>query len=364
MTSVSYPTKSFNYSVNSEYSLTSKHVTKKSTKKDLSYDNSKWLKKVLPTNVDPQKFTVLDYEEEHTSIDSNDFTHTGLIQYLAIGWADEKGIILRPDMFHHTICCEIAQEIIANPKNYSSLYTNTLEKKTILIVTTGDDDEFIRLLDERLNKQIINTEFKELMTDLKFSSQPENYEIVKKICFANSATPFFNYAKTKCGFPSITIPDILEDWTKLYVFILKMKNIFEVEFKKNTLCYSSKIIDYLEKTKVNIKEIIDNFGNQQNLKNKLQKIFYIEDEQKCGSGHNFPYFIHGWIKNFYLNKKPFLKDYPSHLPYIPYKFVGVGNYSIVSGIISSTLKNNVLEPKYEKIVFRITNQKLFDIIKN
>lgn len=31
------------------------------------------------------------------------------------------------------------------------------------------------------------------MTDVKFISQPENYEIVKIICFANSATPYYNY---------------------------------------------------------------------------------------------------------------------------------------------------------------------------
>ena len=84
MSSFSYPTKSFSYSLNSEYSLTSKHITKTSTKKDLSYDNSKWLQKVLPKNFNSKEFTALDYEEEHISIDSNDFTHSGLIQYLAI----------------------------------------------------------------------------------------------------------------------------------------------------------------------------------------------------------------------------------------------------------------------------------------
>lgn len=365
----SYSTKTFKYLLNSEHSTTSKHVTSSSTKKDLSYDNSKWLKHALPTKPGSETFTSSDYEEESTSINEKDFTHSGFIQYLAIAWADEKGIVLRPDMFHHLICCEIAKDVIANPETYRSLYTKSKEKKNIDIVTMGDDDEFIRLLDLKLGNEIPHKEFKSQMTDVKFISQPENYETVKRICFANSATPFYNYSRSRCGFPSITIPDVLQDWVNLYDFIIKMINIIGTECKyvpKNSWDYEKElsVVKCLRKSSVNIKEIIDNFNDNTFLKNKLQTIFYVQDDHRCGSGHDFPYNIYGWIRDFYLINSPLLKDYPTHLPYLPYKFNGVGNFSIVSGLISSKLQDDVLEAEYGNIVLRITNQKLFDVIKN
>jgi len=380
-----YSMKTFKYSLDSKYSQTSKHVNSFSAQKELSYDNSKWVTHALPrpkklkTYADPdsdeelesekENFTNLDYEEESTSIKETDFTHTGFIQYLAIAWADEKGIMLRPDMFHHLICCEIAQDVIANPETYRSLYTKSAEKKEIQIVTMGDDNEFIKLLDLALSSEIPHKEFKKQMTDIVFVSQPENYEFVKRICFANSATPFYNYARSRCGFPSIKIPDLLDDWTKLYDFITKMADIIDAECKylpksKWDSPAQFPIINYLHKCANHIKEIIVNFEDQLFFKNKMQSIFYVEDEYRCGSGHDFPYYICGWIRDFYLKTHPKLKDYPAHLPYLPYKFNGVGNFSIVSGLISSKLKGDVLEPEYGKIVIKITNYKLFDAIKN
>ena len=364
----SYSTKTFTYPINTEYTQPSKHVNSSSTQKELSYDNSKWLKHALPTGGDSKNFTSADYEEISTSIKESDFTHTGFIQYLAIAWADEKGIVLRPDMFHHLISCEIANDVTENPETYRSIYTKSAAKKDIKIVTSGDDNEFVRLLDLVLNSEIPHKEFKKQMTDIKFVSQPENYELVKRICFASSATPFYNYMRSKCGIPLISIPDVLDDWIKLYEFISKMADIISSECKHvptstQNLGAELPIVKYLRKNSIHIKEIIDNFDSPMFLKNKLQTLFYVEDEFRCGSGHAL-YYIKGWIQDFYLVNSPTLQDYPTHLPYLPYNFEGVGNFSIVSGLISSKVNKDVLEPEYGKIVLKITNQKLFDTIKN
>lgn len=364
----SYSSKSFKYSLDGIHSQTSKFVTVDSIETELMYDNRKWLLHALPTNKS-SSFGFTDYEQQSSSISEEDFTHTGFIQYLSIAWADEKGIVLRPDMFHHLISCEIAKNVIDNPEIYRSLYTKSTEKKNIEIVTPGDDNEFIRLLDLQLNSEIPHKEFKRQMTDIEFVSQPTNYEIVKRICFANSATPFYNYMRSRCGFPSIDIPDILSDWTILYDFVTKMTDIISAECKyvpRNSYDDETDlpIVKYLRKCSVHIKEIIDNFDNQSFLKDKLQSIFYVQDDYVCGSGHDFPYKIYGWITDFYLKKHPTLQMYPTHLPYLPYQFDGVGDFTIVSGLISSKLKENVLEAEYGNIVLKIKNRRLFDLIKN
>jgi len=379
----------FTYVLKGKTCQKSKYVTNDSKDvKELAYNNKKWLKEALPSEKqdDPfdvrwvkktvpankltaASFTDKDYEEESTNVKQEDYTHTGLIQYLAVAWANEKGIILRPDMFHHQIVCEIAKDVIENPEMYRSLYTKSSEKTNIEIITMGSDDEFISLLDEELEKSVPDKEFKKLFTDVKFKSQPETYEIVKRICFSHSATPFYNYMRTLCGYPSISIPDVLEDWINLYDFTVKIATII-----KNKCNYVSKyswetdktspIVKYLVKCASHIKEIIDLYFDNEKIKEKLNNIFYIEDEYRCGSGHDSPYNVYGWITDFYVEKHSTLNEYPARLPYLPYKFTGIGNYSIVTGLTSSKLTDDILEAEYGRIVIKIKNQKLFDIIKN
>lgn len=380
----------FTYKITGKTCAKSKYITSDSSDiKNISYDNNKWLKEALPSEQkdDPydnnnwvkkvvlanksitSKFRDSDYEQESTNIKQGDYTHTGLIQYLAIAWANEKGIILRPDMFHHQIVCEISKNVIENPEMYRSLYTQSSEKTTIEIITMGDDNEFISLLDKELEKSVPNKEFKKLFTDIKFKSEPDSYEIVKRICFSHSATPFYNYMRTLCGYPSISIPDALEDWILLYDFIVKIATIIKNECKYVSK-YSWKtdktppIVNYLIKCASHIKEIIDCYFDNEKIKEKLQNIFYIEDDYKCGSGHDSPYNVYGWITDFYVEHHSTLNEYPARLPYLPYKFTSKGNYSIVTGLTSSKLKENILEAEYGRIVLKINNQKLFDVIKN
>ena len=383
----------FNYQVNTEkYSKPSKHINHK-TKEHLSYDTETWLKHVAPDimykrqtelnkiyfselrknmlvpcdnskwlkSVEISKANInMDVQEISRSFENDHYSHMGFIQYLAIAWGDEKGIILRPDMFHHLISCEIAKDIINHPENYRKLYTKSKEKKTIMFVMPpdGSDADFIKQLDSMLNTEVLHKEFKKLITDVKFESQPENYEMVKRICFANSATPYYNYVRSKCGFPSISISNVLDDWIKLYEFIVKMKKIISVE------CNRELIVTYLGKCQKHIHQIIKKFTDNKGLKKILQNIFFIEDETICMSGHDIDYYIQGWIKDFYVEQKSNILEYSIHLPYIPYYHDGVGNFCIVSGLISSKIKKEVLEPEYGNIKLKVNNQEIFNTLQN
>lgn len=339
-------------------------------KKNTSFSDNKWVKKMIPSTSDiASNIETSDYTEISSTINKNDYTHTGLIQYLAIAWAKEKGIVLRPDMLHHQITCEIASHIIKNPYMYKELYTNSNDKTEIIIEnSSNNDDDFIKLLDDVLNKSIIDKEFKKLFTDINFESQPKEYEMVKRICFCHSATPYYNYFSTLCGFPSISISNIYKDWIILYNFVTKMLEIItkkcNPEIKYEPI--KKKIITYLSNCIKHIVDIVNNFEKNAIIKKKLNNIFYIEDV--CESGHVSPYYIRGWITDFYYEKHPKLSDYPARLPYVPYTLLNFTEsndyYSIITGLTSSKLNENILESEYGRVVLKINNEQLFKIIKN
>ena len=70
--------------------------------KSIKLDTSK-LNKTISTITRGQYATTYKDFVITKDFEKGDYTHSNLIQYIAIAYANEHGIILRPDMFHFTI---------------------------------------------------------------------------------------------------------------------------------------------------------------------------------------------------------------------------------------------------------------------
>ena len=378
-----FTTRIFKYSLKGNTCEQSKYVNK-NTVEFCRFSNKQWMKDALPKSF--EKYSNNDYKTLSTTIDENTYNHSGFIQHLAIAWASEFGIMIRPDMFHHLICCEISRQIIKKPELFRHLYTNSPDKESIVVVAQPTDHEvLLKLFDARLSLAVPNKLFKGLFTDVTFKSQPANYEFVKRVSFCKSATPFYDFGCTSCGFPSISIVDDIEDWTKLYTFIEQLISIIPLDN-----CYDEKysymftdeeklskfkegiLSIQLGKMKTHIHDILLFLINKQNnkLKEKLQKIFYINDNKQCMSGHNLDYYVKGWIRDFYVvqdhhTRFDLLTDFPVHLPYVPFN----NNYDnskhvIITGLTNSTIVDNIMTSEYGKIHHEIINNELFAEIQN
>lgn len=348
--------KKFNYNIKlpSKYCNTTAHLTNKDTDV-FEYENKKWLNTVSPgkniSESDIDNLTTIS-----SSITDSKYTFSGLVQYVAYCWIDEKGIVLRPDMFHHAICCEISRHIITYSAKFRMLFTENSEKEDLEVVA-NDDTDFINKIDSRLDKKVTNKEFKKLFTETHFKSQPDNYETVKRISFSNAATPYFNYIRSKCGLPSIGIIDDIDDWIILKNFISEMKNII--------VLIDSFLEIYLTKCESHIDDIITNFTSAYKLSNKLREIFYINDSKICASGHVEKYFVNGWLKDFYIENPAFLSLYQSHLPYLPFKQSWDNKkYCLITGLLSSVVEDNTIVPTYGNIKMQINDDELFNKLKN
>ena len=348
---------------------------------DTSYSTESFVKSLkvdMKSHAVIKKIDYNKYESSYPSItikedfEKGSYTHSNLLQYIAIAYANEHGIILRPDMFHYTILSEITKYIFDNVEQFRPIFTDSTGKKDIQIVSPNPED-FIEKLDSSLDSVILDKNFKNLYTSVRFESEPDNYDLVKKIMFAHSATPYYNYYRSKCGFPIIKVVDNKNDWLKLVEFIDSMSDLM-LKYNANN------IAEYLVKCKSHIENII-NISFNQSFYSKLLNLVKLSDGQylqqifmvnkdpyyKCRSGHDIEFELSGWIIDFYLNGDEYktIDSFPSHLPYLPYiDEVGeIKNYVIVSGLVNSKLVDNVLIPSYEKIKYEITNKELFDIIR-
>lgn len=320
---------------------------------DFNYDNKRFLSGVKTFNAKDGDINVLE-----SNITDATYTHSGLMTYLALAWAREFGIQIRPDVFHHAICCELATYIRDRPEKFRSLYTTSKEKVTLKIEEfPANTDDLIMRIDNLLNENVPHKDFKAQFTDLKFDCQPNNYEFVKRVAFSFSATPYYSYVITACGFPSISLVGSKDDWIKLAAAIYTLNTIIE----ENTKEYDA--IQYLSRCADHIGDIISNYDNDDALRLKLRDIFYVNDNHYCGSGHT-DYHINGWGKDFYIeNKKDYVLDYQAHISYLPYKYDNK-NFCILTGLLASESVDNVLVPGYGQITMQILSGELAQKLSN
>ena len=61
--------------------------------------------------------------------------HKNYLEYLELCWASHRGAHLTPDIFWYTILSELSLIVNKDPENYRHLFTDSPEKKTIVVLT-------------------------------------------------------------------------------------------------------------------------------------------------------------------------------------------------------------------------------------
>jgi len=336
-------------------------------------NNRSWISYVLMTGDNISKIKPLEI-----SYKNKKHTHAGLIYYLYRCWAKEKGVNLRPDMIWYTIVSETTNEILNNIEKYKHLFSKSSIKKDLIILTEDDTNIDNDILDDLLDRIVINKDFKKLITTINFKSQPEEFIIALKMSFTYMCKSYFNYMSSLCGIPHVEVEGELEEWIILIDSIMKLTEYVPElsEYYKrcvktlNDLCYFSfnhdKLSPLLNKLKLvnnswiyNVKETTNKYLNKEDF---FTHIFIIKGN--CSSNH--PYTFAGWISNFYKKHNlTTLYDYPTHLRYIPYKNIETKKmfYKAI-GLTYSDEFDGTLYPKYGHVKHEILDDILFDKLRN
>lgn len=283
-------------------------------------------------------------------------THNGLIQYIFCAWAKEIGVVLRPDMFFSTIISEIKNEIIKNSKKYAKLLTFNPESKETIVVVNLSVENLLSELQHRVpSKQLFD-----IVTNTKFTSEPEHFKTVMYITMADMGTPYFSYETTRCGIPKILVNGNKEDWQILLDSIVGLLEVFKDYRLMN---------EYL----TTVKNLVEEFITA-TFKNKDYKFFenmfiYGEDPHSCRSGHELV-MLDGWIKDLYVcNRANYITDYPSHISCLPYSCKddpdNIQYYFYMAGLFSSKIIGDFLHPEYNIIHCKLNhpdNKAIFNIL--
>lgn len=267
--------------------------------------------------------------------EKTDATHCGLMQYIYYAWANELGVVLKPDVFFYTIISEIRDQIVCNPENYREIFTKTSGKQKLEIYELT-----IEKLVDCLKDHIPNQQFFDIITKTSFTTAPTHFSQVLAITMADMATPYYDYITLSCGIPKITVLGKKIDWLELILSVLKLRKIF---------LNSSIINTYL----VKVSNLIDKFYLAFINKNDkfFENIFTLVKNPMCGSGHS-PVVINGWICDLYINNPEYINAYPSHLSCLPYMDEDKHNpnnnsyYYYTTGLTSSQIIDGFLYPEF------------------
>lgn len=304
---------------------------------------------------------------------SSKITHAGLIHYLHLCWAQEKGCELRPDMLYYTVISEIASEILANPERYVHLFSDSQTKPTIVVLV--DDENIVKAdrLVEAMRDVVNSPEFLSTICDVKFDSDVPDASYARKMVFACMGTPFYDYMGTRCGIPHVDIVGSLEDWktlesavNKLSTFLTKSKQC--TAYLKTVHDIITNIIIYtFDEVLVAVSDDFTKMGSS--VDDFFNDIFHYGRNTHCGSGHP-DNVVKGWAKLLYFSgsrKETELSNLPSHVNYVPFTL----DFSEKTFCQAVTLaysdldeSSNTLRPGYGIITYEITNEDTFTKLAN
>lgn len=210
---------------------------------------------------------------------AGDHRHLGYLGYLALAWKNHYGVIFTPDIFWQLFLTEVAGYIKDNAETYRDLFTDSDEKKEI-IVETGDPQliDLNKIAEALLMLTPTNTK----MFLPEFSTTTEGAALAFKAAFADAMSPYYDYSMLMCGIPRVKVLGEENDWNEV---IKNIESFGEVIALPE---YFEKVTGLAERIKENISEPDTEFWKD---------IFRLD---RCGSGGQTE--VRGWINDLLIDR--------------------------------------------------------------
>ena len=233
------------------------------------------------------------------------FGHCPMLYGLYNCYGRHESISLSPDDFWLMIIQSFSIYVLNNSEKLRKKFVNFEGKKTLNInLEEGKLEELTKEKYEEcfnnFNEQISAYIGKDLVDNLQanFSTSTINEKTVSKISIMTALQNYFEYKIVcwGCGFPSITLRGILEDYEQILEKMKLLKN-FELEWWYNILKpIIEKIIETKKCLTENRKENIDYEFWRQMIKKETKKKKELEDSNIREYETDF---ISGWIIYFF-----------------------------------------------------------------
>lgn len=262
----------------------------------------------------------------------------GFLSHLSRSYSAHHKIAVNPQDFWFIMLTEIAAIIGKDPAKYADYFTDSDEKKDILV--PGVEILPIDFVVEQLEKLIPGGATKFLP---KFTTSTPDSDMAIAGALLHTVKHYYNYMMFCCGIPEIKVNGTAEDWTKFGLMIADLKTTFEG---------ATEIITYLEKVHLLIRDLY-NFTFKAD--NATSKQFWegIFSSTNIGSGSQK--ILSGWMSRLYTPRDDQkVENFEKSLAVIPYSNVSTGQeyLMVIGGFIATPDSDGFFTTKYSAVVGR------------
>jgi hypothetical protein len=258
-----------------------------------------------------------------------DMYHRNYLEYLETCWANHLGITITPDIIWYTLTCELASLVKAEPDEHRHIFTDSDEKKEI-VVLTGDP---IEMPLGRLTAEVrdhIPTDTMAFFPEFSTTSQRSRHAM--QAAFCDMCSPYYNYSMMMCAFPSILIQGTKEDYQQLAGKWGNLWSLDDSHFKRHP--------EWFQKVQM----ILDNCIHYLEDQDWWQNMFKLDP---CGSGHQVQ--VSGWFSQLFREKPSiaYVNNFSTSVSEVSYKYLGTGkNYVMQDGLFYSHKEGNIMMPDF------------------
>ena len=300
------------------------------TLKDLGDSEYDWQSKQLTRTLIPVA----------ASIEEGRICHQNYMYYLTRCWANHQGVVVKPDFIWYTLLCELAGLTKGDPETYRSIFTDSEEKKDIVVPYDGGG--FVISLELLINelKQEVPSDVDSFFP--AFSTTTMRCETARRAAFADMASPYYDYFMLCCGFPAIDIRGERQDWELLAERWRKLTAMFEVGGAK------------VQKWFARVQGILDDCVSRLTSADWWKTMYQSE---QCGSGGETK--ISGWFAEIFYEKCDFTKvgNFPPCVATVDYTRINlhdpdcVQKFRMKHGLFFSREEDDLLVPDFGFVLF-------------
>jgi hypothetical protein len=293
--------------------------------------------------------------------ESSSIEISGLIYGVFQAWKDEKSIAIAPHHIWFTIMCEVAKTIKEYPDCFRSIFTESDEKESIVLVTDRPDivdpTKFVDLLREKIaSPKLVDLVSKSFPTQV---SGGVPFSEVMSTVLLEAASPFFNYYSTRCGIRQVCLEGSAQDWSELVTRLEDLKSLLgNIEcvgrWRKSSLDEM-----LLDRAHTCAKDLRDRVLGGIKTDNKFVEECFVAKEN-CGSGHIYE--AYGWIFDFYTQNVLYNCG---NITYVSWHDIDTGRqfyqaYGLTNGRYDD---QGVLRMSFGKWTYEVLSDELFQKIK-
>lgn len=277
----------------------------------------------------------LDFKSgNHYKFNITDITHKNYLEYLSACWYSHLGVIISPDIIWNICLCEISSLIKESPEKYRVLFTDSNEKKEIIV--QYNDPRFLPMGDVvKQLKRLVPTDIDTFLP--KFSTTDKYAEFCHQSSFCDAVSPYYNYSMYLCGIRKVKILGTIEDWNLVWDHLGNMSLLFP---EQNV--YFEKVMMLIDRISTMYSSVDVEF---------LKNIFSLD---RCGSDSQVV--VKGWVTDLFI-KVPSIKyigNFSSCVSTVEYSNLSLGTkHKLFSGLLSSKIVRDYLVPQFGFVTYDV-----------